>query len=303
MSTVFIFGSNGFIGSNIAIKLATHGYKVYGQVRNASNASLLEKHEIIPVVADYTDVDSWLPYVKKSDVVIDVIKYSPKEQTILVETLKKVKKEDNPNLLAIYTSGIWMYGQQPGLFNEHSDRVKLEGFNLDQREIIEKEYINALNGVVVQPGCLYGLTGSYFAPHYKLVTEGKGTFTYYGSHSQVISDVHIHDLVNAYLLVIQKQGVARGNRFLVSSYHEKLTDILNAISKVSGVSIETYNFQPADKSNYGSIGLSLSSQADSTKIRNLLGWYPEHQSIVDGIERYYKSWKASYNPHAISNGH
>ena len=39
--------------------------------------------------------------------------------------------------------------------------------------------------------------------------------------------------------------------------------------------------------------LTLDQHVDSSKAARLLGWQPRHGGFVDGVERYYRSWKSA----------
>ena len=72
MSTIFITGVNGFIGSHIAEKLINDGHKIIGLVRKTSDLSLIEGMDIDLNTGDITDKDSYLELLKDVDIIVHV---------------------------------------------------------------------------------------------------------------------------------------------------------------------------------------------------------------------------------------
>ena len=74
---VFVTGATGYIGFNVAKKFRQNGFKVYGLTRSTNKADKLYKNEIIPVIGNMFDPESFLPVAKNCDLIIHAaVEYS-----------------------------------------------------------------------------------------------------------------------------------------------------------------------------------------------------------------------------------
>ncbi|KYQ91141.1 hypothetical protein DLAC_08050 [Tieghemostelium lacteum] len=294
MSRVFIFGGTGFIGSGIAEEFISHGYKVFSLARSEEKEIQLEKNEITGIRADIQETSKWYPIASTCDIIIDASTFNHMDQLLVLEQIKKIKSHDNPNLFAIYTGGLWTFGEHDQVVNEHSKPCIPLGFEfINHRISIQNEYMK-IGACVMSPGALYGMSGSYVAQlYFKPILEGKGTYTGYGDKDQWLVTVHRQDLARAYRLAAENPSVAKGQLFIVFSHQEKVIDIIQAAATNEQILLKGIHFLPPDQKDNYTIGLGLSYRADCSKIRNLLKWYPVMPSVVSDISRYMKSYKAS----------
>ncbi len=67
---IFITGTTGYIGFNVAKKLRQAGHEVWGLTRNESKSDLLRQNEIHPVIGDMKDPGSYRKYAEAASLLI-----------------------------------------------------------------------------------------------------------------------------------------------------------------------------------------------------------------------------------------
>jgi nucleoside-diphosphate-sugar epimerase len=244
--------------------------------------------KVIPVIGKAQEVDSWIKYAQNSDIIIEAVADYQDWTTpsIIQKAIAEHVLPKNKNVVVIYTSGVWVYGDTADkVVDEHSplNPVKL----VSARPGIEQSYID-IGAIVLRPGCLYGQSGSLTGPCFFKGAEEQGSIQLFGKPDSSWTLVHAEDLAEGYVLAAKK--APRGQIFNLIGSSENTTDIAHAVLRhVKGKDGEVKHVPPQDPF---SEALSLSQKGDSTKAKQVLGWQPRHPEFLVGIERYYNAWKA-----------
>ena len=110
---VFVTGATGYIGFNAAKKFRSNGHTVYGLTRSETKKDKLYVEEIIPVIGNMSDKDSFLPVAGECDLIIHAaVEYSDKTVELdknVVNAITSINNTGNKKTL-IYKSGCWVYG-------------------------------------------------------------------------------------------------------------------------------------------------------------------------------------------------
>jgi len=288
MSSVFVIGASGYIGSGVARAFAAKGYTVYGLTRSQDKVKALRKLEIIPVVGKAQEPKDWESIAASCDIIIEALSdhqdhsSAVTAQKTLLDILAK-----NKHKIVIYTSGVWVYGNTTHPVDENSqlnptDLVKA-------RPAHEKVYLDA-GATVLRPGCVYGKEASLIGMWLGQLKGGKGEFPGFPNNEPVWSLVHVDDLADAYVRTAQKGESLRGQVINVVSQSENVRDIIKPLAAAVGFKGEIKFVEPKDPF---STALALSQRHIlSTKARLVLGWNPQHVSASVGADNYYKSWEA-----------
>jgi len=287
MSSVFVFGSTGIIGFNVAKAFASKGYKVTGLVRTEEKAKTLLKNEIRPLIGKAQDVAVWQSAAESADIVIEAIADYQDYTTVptVAKSLVEILKKD-PKKVVVATSGVWVYGNTTHEVDENTDPEKLALKIVASRPAAEKIWTNA-GAIVLRPGCVYGKEGSLIGHIFKAFKDGKASFAGTGHHSWVT--VHADDLAAAYVRVAEHGQSLRGQIFNVVSQAENIGDLVRATASVVGYKGEIQFYPPSDPF---SEALAIDQKhISSAKIR-LLGWNPTHPSVVAGVAHYHAVWQA-----------
>ncbi|TFK94099.1 NAD(P)-binding protein, partial [Polyporus arcularius HHB13444] len=289
--------ATGFIGFPAAQAFVRAGHVVYGQTRSSSKARQLAAEEIIPIVADVKDSTAYLHLVSSLDVVIDVVggtdlkELSDYVLNATADAVQMHRPSHAPKLAYIYTSGTWVHGDNRTEIvtdtTALTNPVELVAWRPAQEQrVISNPH---LNGIVVRPALLYGRSGSLLARLFKSAQAGE--VAWYGTPGGRMALVHADDLAALYVLMAEKAAVAGGKIFDAANDVTESTDaVLQRVVEVSGA---TGPFRYMEPTNLFEVALSTTTILRPYLARALLGWRPRKAGLLDHLELYYTSWKAS----------
>jgi nucleoside-diphosphate-sugar epimerase len=301
---IFVTGATGFIGYHVAARLSAVGHDVFGLARSAEKARRLAEAEVAAVMGDMSDPASYREAAGHCQVLIHcAAEYSQRYVELdrrTVEALLKSAEDSGLPRLVIYTSGCWNYGNTG---REPADEgTPLNPPRMAQARVeTEKTVLSANRGrvrtIIFRPGCVYGGAGSLTAAWFGSA-EKEGAARIVGDGSFRWTMVHVSDLAEAYRLAAES---AFGGEIFNATDRSRFT-VLECAGSVSSVvngrdSVNTAPVEEAAKL-LGPMAecLVLDQHVDSSKAARLLGWQPRHGGFVDGVDRYYRAWKALMNP-------
>jgi len=178
----------------------------------------------------------------------------------------------------VHTGGIWAFGKGEAIVEtDEVDPPELVAW----RRPIEKRVLEpGIRGSVVAPGVVYGYGAGLPAD---LITNGSktgGSLRLIGDGSQHWVIVHVDDLAELYVSVLEK---APGGDIYIGSNGEnptvrELAEAAHGIGKV-------VDEEPADtRARLGDTFaevLLLDQQAAGTTAKNLFGWTPKQPTLVE----------------------
>lgn len=272
---IFITGSTGYIGNEVAKTFARAGHEVFGLTRDESKAKELLQHEVSPLIGTLEK----LPEAAKNfDVVIHCAFESVEKDASAVDALLSLK----PKTL-VYTSGVWVYGNQKNSVDETSHLTPLE--NVKDRPKTEEKVLNSsTNAIIIRPAHVYGYDKGLFGMLFE-------TLTFVGSEKNQWTTVHVNDLANLYLLSVEK-GLKNTILNGVESSVE-LSLLAKAISEENGKEPTFLSLEEGlKKFGHFAYGLAVDQPNVSSQKAKDLGWNPRHTELIKKMNLYYKSWKA-----------
>ncbi|NGP87098.1 NAD-dependent epimerase/dehydratase family protein [Fodinibius halophilus] len=294
---VFITGATGYIGFNIATTFRRAGYRVYGLTRSEQKAQWLQQQEIIPVIGDMKDPDSYREIASQSAVIIHAgIDYGDDTIAIdqtTVDTLTQICKEEESPQTFIYTSGCWMHGNtgcEPA-----DESTPINPIDIVQwRPEIEQQVLQGtnVNSLVLRPGCVYGkrggMTGQWF--------EGavNGTINVVGDGTNFWTMVHAEDLADAYLLAAEsgRDGevfdISDRSRYTVRQMAEAVAQCVEGDPEINYIPTE----EAAKNIGVTAEAMAIDQHIVSTKTERQLGWKPNHRGFINDVQIYFDAWKA-----------
>ncbi|GBE79401.1 NAD(P)-binding protein [Sparassis latifolia] len=293
---VLILGASGFIGFPVAQAFVRAGHIVYGITRSETKARQLAAEEIIPIVGDGNDRSTWLPLVATLDVLVDatggtdVWTIGPENLNATVDAVKQYRPASAPKLGYIYTSGIWVHGNNRKDILTDTTPITTPVEIVKWRPELEQKVVTNpfVNGVVIRPALLYGHSGSLFASLFQSAFEGY--VKWFGPAGGRLSLIHRDDLANIFVLAAEKSSIIRGQILdAANDFTESTDDILQKLVEVSGASGYTY----IEPTNLFETATVTSAIIRPYLGRALLGWQPRKAGVVDHLEIYYNAWKAS----------
>jgi nucleoside-diphosphate-sugar epimerase len=250
---------------------------------------------VIGVVADTTKPSTWKHLIKNVSVIVDTsfdfANPAGTQSQLIQDVSEAVKEYPEKRYTFIYTSGTWVYGNSVGIPIDESDDLNPIPL-VAWRPALEKVVIESkdFDGVVIRPGLVLGKTGSIFGVWFGAVESGQVTL--YNDANVRFAVVHTNDLAETYVAAAEKIYITKGQTFnVVNRQTEYVTDLINALARLINPEAKITYQAPADPFQ-GALGLH-SPSFDVSKAENILGFQQKHNGAVDGIERYYKAWKAS----------
>jgi nucleoside-diphosphate-sugar epimerase len=291
---VFITGATGYIGGSIAERLVALGHEVSGLVRSANKAPLLKERGIEPVPGTLDDVEILMHAANAADAVIHTASADhPASVVTLVSALERTGKT------LIYNTGSSVVaddadGEYAGTVASSDDgyfepvafrRPRLAMIRFVRQAAVDK----GIRTIVICPPMIYG-TGRGLQPDSdqipKLIALSKqvGAGAYFGKGLNRYSNVHIDDLVDLYVLALDK--APGGSFFFAENGDASFKEIAEMIGralglgKTVGLSIEDIVRQYGDAGRYGVGSNSLVKAVNARR----LGWFPKGPSLAEYLK-------------------
>ncbi len=294
---IFVTGAAGYIGGSIAERLLREGHTVTGLVRTEEKAVLLKERGIEPVPGSLDDHDVLTKTAKEADGVIHAASADYEGVVeVFIEALAKSGK------FFIHTSGT-------GIVNDEADgefaapirltedtyfeavpfrqgRVKMNRF------VREAGIDQGIRTIVIAPSMSYGRgrglhKESEQLPQIIAFSRQVGAAVYFGKGFNRYSNVHIDDLVDLFLLAIEKAPA--GSLFYAENGDASFKEIAEMIAKTQGLDGKTASIpidaliaQAGDLGRYGAASNSMVEAANARR----LGWKPKAESLATFLETY-----------------
>jgi nucleoside-diphosphate-sugar epimerase len=296
---VLVTGATGFLGSNVAKTVRKNGYQVSALVRNENSDVVkdLIQNEVAIVKGDLQNPETYMAAIQKADVIIHtVLDFANPVGTdkMFLETLSNVAKSDARKRTLIYTTGCSIYGKVPQLIMDENILGNPQSplaFRMDlEKEVMKLE---GYRKIILRPGFFYGKNALSGMSAEWFEVGKSGDVTYFGNTDKGWSWVHIDDLAEAYVKVIEAGAKVADEIFCIANDQRlKCLDVFTACVRTAGYEGEIKKApMPAD--NWFGNASDQNEYVTSHKANAILNWYPKHSGLLDEIDTYFKSWEAS----------
>jgi nucleoside-diphosphate-sugar epimerase len=291
---IFITGAAGYIGGSIAEKLVASGHEVRSLARSTEQARLLKTRGMDPVAGTLDDPEILTKAAQSADAVINAASADhPGSVVTLVTALERSGK------LLIHTTGSAIvadhadgeYSTSVALTEDsYFEPVPYRRARVDMNRYVRQAAIEkGLRSIVVCPSMIYG-TGRGPQPHSdqipKLIELSRqaGAGVYFGKGLNRYSNVHIDDLVDLYLLIMEK--APGGSFFFAENGHSSFKEIAVMISNSLGLGGKTSSLPLANViQQYGEaarLGVASNSVVSAVNARRI-GWAPKAPSLAEWL--------------------
>jgi nucleoside-diphosphate-sugar epimerase len=291
----FVTGASGYIGGSVAQKLRETGHEVLGLVRSEEKARLLKERGIQPILGTLDEPDILAGGARQADAVINA---ADVDHRGVVETLLTALERSGK--LLIHTSGSSIVADSadgeyanPVVFTEDTPfepvPVRQARVALD-RSVRQAGTAKGIRTVVICPPMIYG-TGrglhpdSDQIPKLTALSKQVGAGVYFGKGLNRWSNVHIDDLVDLYLLAVDKAPAA--SFFFAENGEASFREIAESISRALGFGGRTQSLNVEEMvRQYGEgarYGLASNSRVRAVNARRL-GWSPRGPSLAEVVE-------------------
>jgi len=170
-------------------------------------------------------------------------------------------------------------------------------FEMIPKRELEKQILAAtdIRGTVIRPGFVYGGHGGVIAPLFFNVDLDKDIIIE-GRPDKRWSWVHVDDLGDGYVAVAKAGSVVDRQIFNLSAQDSPTYEELKVTAaRAAGWkgSRENIKYVPLPESEFRRKNWETNVIINPKKAYDLLGWRPSHVGVLNEIEIYYESWKAS----------
>ena len=291
---IFVTGATGYIGGSVAERLIASGHHVVGLVRSAESIPLLKDRRIESVLGNLDDSEIITKSALEADAVIHA---ASADHAGAVVTLIGALERSGKTLICTTGSGI----AADSAAGEYATSIVLTEDSYFEpapfrrprvamnRLVREAAIDKGIRSVVICPSMIYG-KGCGLQPDSdqlpKLIALSKqvGAGVYFGKGLNRYSNVHIDDLVDLYLLALEK--APGGSFFFAENGDASFKEIAEMISRSFGLgktvslSVEDLVRQHGDAARYGITSNSLVSAVNARR----LGWTPKAPSLAEYFE-------------------
>jgi len=292
---VFVTGATGYIGGSVAERLVNLGFEVSGLVRSEEKARLLKVRGIEPVLGHLDDPELLTRAARAADAVIHAANADhPASVLTLIAALERTGK------LLIHTSGSSVVADSadgeyagPVLFDEDTfcEPVPFRRPRVEINRLVRQAGMDkGMRTVVVCPAMIYGAgrglqKESDQLPKLIALSRQLGGGVYFGKGLNRYSNVHIDDLVELYLLAIER--APGGSFFFAENGEASFREIAGMISHSLGFEGITISLSVEDVvrqyGEAGRYGVAANSRVSAVNARRL-GWAPTAPSLAEFFE-------------------
>lgn len=289
---VFVTGAAGYIGGSIAAGLVRAGHQVTGLVRKPEQLEELAKIGVTGVVGTLNERDLLIAQAQAADAVINA---ASSDNRGAVEAF--IDALAGSGKVFLHTSGSSIVGDASG--GEGTDRIYFEDqlpaptADKAARVAIDDLVLAAagkgVRSAVLCNTLIYGHGAlprdSVQLPRLLKQARKSGIVRHVGRGLNIWSNVHIDDVVDLYLLALEKTEA--GAFYFVESGEASFRDMTTAIARALHLG------EPQDwpleqaKEEWGyemaSYGLGSNSRVRGQRARTQLGWQPHRPPVLDWI--------------------
>lgn len=294
---ILVTGATGYIGGSIAKKLVDEGHEVFGLVRNSDKIADLGKLGIKPVLGTLEDKSVLSQYAMSSDAVINA---ADSDHKVAVETMIEALRGSGK--IFIHTSGSSIIADDAkGEYESekiYSDDTPFTPTSVRKDRAELNNFIriagvkDGIKTMVITPPMIYGdplglPKQTDQIPKLIQKSKEKKAGVYIGKGLNRWSNVHIKDLTNLYSLALAKAPSAA--MFFAENGEESLLTIAKTISHAMRYQGKTFSWRIEDAieefGNWARFAIASNSRIKADNARNLLGWKPKEESILEWIEK------------------
>lgn len=288
----FVIGATGQIGTEVSRVLADAGHEVTGFCRNDAGENALREagHRVVRGQLDEDHLDEVLNAVGEADCTVFTPHLDHKHERAIVSRL--IDRLSGSGKRFIYTSGTAVFGEQTWgkwselSFAEDDEFIPFEitKHRVAVEQMVREAVARKVDGIVLRPSCVWGKGYHALAERMVGSYEKTGAVCYLGEGMNGWSMVHVEDLADLYLRVVD-DGVPG------AVYHAAHGEIPNrCIAELLAVRLgcKTRSIDRAEATSlWGEFAtqfvFSISSRSRSPRSRGELGWAPSRTNVVDAL--------------------
>jgi len=292
---IFITGASGYIGGSVSAALLASGHRIVGLVRSEQRASQVRERGIEPVLGTLSDLEVLARASLQADAVINTANADDRPS---VEAMLTAIKGTGKTFIQTSGSSIVadLAGGEPtgAIYEDHTPVRPLPGRvgRVAINDLVLSAAKEGVRAVVIAPTLIYG-RGSGVNPYSiqvpKMIALAKkhGIAKHIGRGENIWSNVHIDDLVDLYLRVLDRAPA--GAFYYAENGENSMHEVNSAISRVLGFGGRTEPMSIAEAAaewgdGAANYSFGSNSRVRATRARRELGWSPSRGTLLEDIE-------------------
>ncbi|MCC8909249.1 NAD-dependent epimerase/dehydratase family protein [Curtobacterium sp. GD1] len=299
---IFVIGGTGYFGSVLVEHLRSAGHSVTALARSEQSAARLRAAGAVPVAGSITDTEVLRTAAAAADAVVYAASdYAPTAQSTEDE-LAAVRAvtagaaeaggtngtngtNGTPGTTpkpVVYTSTGLVYGFDPTDVTE--DAVLPEVSAQPVKARAERIVLGApgITGIAVRAGLVFGRGGTGLVTGLIDAAVANGAATYIGDGANAWYPVHVDDLADLYVRVIEHPDAGVVNA--VGSVPFTFRELAEAIGTLTGTPSVSVPLEVAEAQMGPAVRtLTTSTHLLATKARATYDWQPSERSLVEDV--------------------
>jgi nucleoside-diphosphate-sugar epimerase len=293
---VFLTGGTGYLGSAVFDALFRAGHQVVALARDPENVERLKSRGASAILGEIGSPNKFIPEIQAADAVVHTaFESSPRgveKDRQAIDTIVAALKRRSGSKTFIYTSGVWVLGQNSWPAEEDS-RLS-PATHVTWRPAHEQAVLDAseegLRTIVVRQGILYG--GSRGIVSDLLKDALNGLVRVIGPGKNCWACVYDRDVADLYVRLVQSPDAA-GIFHANDEADERVNDIADAIASHLSQRPDIRHVPlPEAKKKLGTYAeaLAIDQRVRSPRAR-ALGWTPALRSISANVPRLFEEFR------------
>lgn len=228
---VLVTGASGFLGGHLIEELVRKGYNVIGMVRKGSSRKLLEELNVSLRFGDLLEPESLVDATRDVDVVVHLAAYytffGKKElyekinvqgtrfllEAMIKNSVKKIVYCSTTEAVGPVKEPYADEDVEPNPVYEYG-KSKLRAEN-----VVKECGLKGIDYIILRPSGIYGPRNVNDVSYWFITGFAKNSLTskfIVGSGNNLVQFAHVKDVVQGFVLALEKYDIAKGRTYFVS---------------------------------------------------------------------------------------
>ncbi|MCW2757692.1 MAG: hypothetical protein JWO46_1438 [Nocardioidaceae bacterium] len=278
---ILLTGGTGYIGAAVLARLLANGHEVSAVVRSDESAAAVKAAGAVPLQGDLSDTDWVRKQLETVQAAIHTAAAGDETDEAMNDAVIDAVQEafGGTEKPFIHTGGIWTYGSAGDITEESAPQpAAITAWRVGgEKRLLESDVAAA----VIQPAIVYGQGGGIPNLLVGGPKDASGALTLIGTGDQHWTTVHVDDLADLYLRVLDEGSTGA----VIGASGDNPT--VRELGEATGPVVPGSDDEAAERLGAPfAEALLLDQQATGAKAR-ALGWSPTRPTLVEQLKAGY----------------